>query len=85
MEKAEKAKGGRPSRTLTEEIEATEAKLKELKAKKAAEVKRQRERDFREIVDLLKTEGLDRFPPARWKEQAKGIAMLLEHGTPSKS
>lgn len=52
-------KAGRPSRSLDEEIAAAAAKLQALRDKKKEEECRERERNQKAILALIKDEGLD--------------------------
>lgn len=71
------AKAGRPSRSLDEEIAATEARLKTLRDKKREDERREREKNHKAILAIIKEEGLDDVSAAKWKKALPGIKKLL--------
>jgi hypothetical protein len=71
------AKAGRPSRSLDEEIAATEARLKALRDKKREDEKREREKNHKAILAIIKEEGLDGVSVAKWQKALPGIKKLL--------
>jgi len=60
-------KAGRPARTLDEEIAAAEAKLKALREKKKEDERRERERNLKAILTMIKDEELDLISADKWK------------------
>lgn len=76
-DKKSEGKAGRPSRTLDEEIAATEARLKQLREKKREDERKERERNQRAIMALLRENALDEYSASKWKEALPEIATLL--------
>lgn len=72
-------KAGRPSRSLDEEIAATAAKLQALRDKKKEEERRERERNQKAILALIKDEGLDAVSAEAWKAAVPKLRKLLVH------
>lgn len=70
-------KAGRPSRSLDEEIAATELKLKQLRDKKRDDERKERERNQRAILALLKESALDEVDATKWKSALPEIQKLL--------
>ena len=70
-------KAGRPSRSLDEEIAAAAAKLQALRDKKRDEERRERERNQKAILALIKDEGLDAVSVDAWKAALPKLRKLL--------
>jgi hypothetical protein len=77
-----KNKGGRPSRTVDEEIAVTLERLEALKAKKREEEKRERARNQAAILAIIKAEGLDEVPAEQWKSAVEKLRALLKADKP---
>ena len=72
-------KAGRPSRSLDEEIAAVAARLQALRDKKKEEERRERERNQKAILALIKDEGLDAVSAEAWKAAVPKLRKLLVH------
>ena len=72
-------KAGRPSRSLDEEIAVAAAKLQALRDKKKEEERRDRERNQKAILALIKDEGLDAVSADDWKAALPKLRKLLVH------
>jgi hypothetical protein len=74
-----RGKAAKPSRTLDDEIAEAEARLKALRVKQQQE-KEQRDRDAnqKDILALIRDEGLDAVPVARWKAVLPQLQQLLK-------
>ena len=68
---------GRPSRSLDEEISVTEAKLKALRDRRREEERRERERNLKSVLALIKDEGLDGVSADQWKASMPKLRELL--------
>lgn len=80
-EKADKpAKAGRPARTLEQEIEAQREKLNKLVARQKEQAQREREKNLRAIVELVKGERLDAVSVERWREALPALKQALGAG-----
>jgi Spy/CpxP family protein refolding chaperone len=76
-EKKTTAKAGRPSRTLKEEIAATEQRLQQLRTKQREEERRELEKNQRAIMALVKSAGLDEVSSDKWQANLPKIVELL--------
>ena len=72
-------KVGKPSRSLDEEIAVAAAKLQALRDKKKEEERRDRERNQKAILALIKDEGLDAVSADDWKAALPKLRKLLVH------
>ncbi len=80
-EKAEKpTKVGRPARSLEQEIEAQREKLNKLLSRQREQAQREREKNQRAIVELVKAERLDAISVERWREALPAIKTALGAG-----
>ena len=70
------------TRTIEEEIEFAEEKLRKLKDQKRLNDIKQRERNIRAVLDLLKTERLDVVSSDQWQKVLPEIRTLLLGKTP---
>ena len=71
------ARIGRPSRSLDEEIAVLALKLQALRDRKKGEERRDRERNLKVIVALIKDEGLDAVSAEAWKAAMPELHRLL--------
>jgi hypothetical protein len=71
-------KGGRPAKSLVDEIAAAEARLKALRDRQKETDRRYRERNQRAILALIRDETLDLIPIARWRAVMPALRDLLE-------
>jgi hypothetical protein len=76
-EQKKSAKAGRPSRTLEEEITATEQRLQQLRTKKRDEEKRELEKNQKAIIALVRSAGLDSVPAEKWQAALPKLTELL--------
>lgn len=74
------SKAGRPSRTLDEEIVAAEERLRQLRERRKVEEARERDRNQKAILGLIKAEGLDLIPAEQWKAAVPKLRTLLKVG-----
>lgn len=72
-----KAKVGRPSRSLDEEIEIQARRLEELREKKRKQEREALDRNAKAIAALLKSEQLDQIPVETWKRALPQVKALL--------
>lgn len=78
MSDSEQPKKSKTSaRTIEEEIEFQEEKLRKLKDQKRLNDIKQRERNIRAVLDLLKTERLDVVSAEQWQKKLPEIRTLL--------
>jgi hypothetical protein len=76
-EKKTNIKVGRPSRSLEEEIAATEQRLLQLRTKKRDEEKREIEKNQKAILAMVKSAGLDSIPAEKWQAVIPKLTELL--------
>ena len=76
-EKKNNTKVGRPSRSLEEEIAATEQRLLQLRTRKRDEDKRELEKNQKAILALIKSAGLDSIPAEKWQAVLPKLTELL--------
>lgn len=70
------------AKTIDDEIEAAEEKVRRLKEKKKEAEVRERERNQRALLDLLKSEKLEFVPIEHWIAQIEPIKALLAKDLP---
>lgn len=74
-----RGKAAKPSRTLDDEIAEAEARLKALRVKQQQEKEqRDREANQKDILALIRDEGLDAVPVAQWKAALPELQQLLK-------
>lgn len=74
-----RGRASKPSRTLDDEIAETEARLKALRQKQQQEKEqRDREANQKDILALIRDEGLDAVPLAQWKAALPKLQQLLK-------
>lgn len=71
-------KAGRPSRSLAEEIQAAEQRLKALKDRQREQERQERERNQKMILNLIRAEGLDSVPFEQWRAVLPKLRTLLK-------
>ncbi|KVM89657.1 hypothetical protein [Burkholderia stagnalis] len=67
----------RKPRSLDDEIAKAAAKLKRLQDEQREQIRKDRERNHKAVLELLRSEGLDEIPAARWKEKIDAIKRAL--------
>ena len=75
---AENAEKTKTKKSLEEEIAKASAKLQKLQELQRELLRRDRERNEREIKDIFKTEKLNDFPAEVWRQAAVEIHAVLE-------
>lgn len=70
-------KPARKPRSLDDEIAKAAAKLKRLQDEQREQIRKDRERNQKAVLELLRAEGLDEIPAARWKERIEAIKRAL--------
>ncbi|KWI31998.1 hypothetical protein [Burkholderia stagnalis] len=70
-------KPARKPRSLDDEIAKAAAKLKRLQDEQREQIRKDRERNQKAVLELLRAEGLDEIPAARWKEKIDAIKRAL--------
>jgi Spy/CpxP family protein refolding chaperone len=73
----EPRKGGRPSRSIEEEIEVTRTKLRELEDRQRRDAKAKAEKNSKAVSDLLRARKLDQVPIEIWRAKLSEIATVL--------
>lgn len=73
VEKAE-----RKGRDLDDEIVKAETKLKKLREQRAEQVRKNRERNQKAIMELLRAEALDDVSAEQWKVRIAAVRVALE-------
>ncbi len=76
-EKTTAAKGGRPKRSIDEEIQLLKAKLKQKEDKKNKQLREQQESNRKAILELIRSEKLDAVSSDAWKSAMPRIKELL--------
>lgn len=76
-EEEQKQKSSRKTRTLDKEIAAATEKLRKLQEKQKAKVLKERTRNHKAILDLLKSQHLDRVSIERWEQVVPRLKELL--------
>ncbi|KWH27655.1 hypothetical protein WL99_20085 [Burkholderia cepacia] len=74
---AELEKSARKPRSLDDEIERTAAKLKRLQEQQRERVRKDRERNQKDVLELLRAEGLDAVPAEQWKARLDAVKVAL--------
>ena len=74
------SKVGRPARTLDEEIAAAEERLRQLRERKKDDERRERERNQKAILGLIRSEALDLVPVDAWKQALPKLRAALKLG-----
>ncbi|MFA8329292.1 hypothetical protein [Burkholderia ubonensis] len=70
-------KPARKPRSLEEEIVKAAARLKRLQDEQREQIRKDRERNQKAVLELLRSEGLDEIPAGRWKEKIDAIKRAL--------
>ena len=76
-------KGGRKARTLEEEIAAQRDKLRKLEERQREQQRKERERNTKAVLELIRTEKLDTVPAEQWKAAMPTIKAALLVDSPS--
>lgn len=71
-------KPGRKARTIEEEIEAQQEKLRKLQERKRKQEQRERERNEKAVLALIKREGLNTVPAETWEAALPKLKDLLK-------
>lgn len=73
---------GRKARTLQEEITATAEKLRKLQERQKEIERKERARNQKAVLELIKSEKLDSIPIEQWRQAIETIkAALLTNST----
>lgn len=72
------ASGARKVRTLEEEITAQREKLKKLEERQRDQQRKDRERNTKAVVELIKQEKLDMVTAEQWKDAMPAIKLALK-------
>ncbi|HGO6126507.1 hypothetical protein QZM82_32035 [Burkholderia cepacia] len=73
----------RKPRSIEDEIAKTAAKLKKLQDEQRERVRKERERNHKAVLELLRAEGLDEIPAEQWKDRLEAVkAALAKPGKP---
>ncbi|KVZ90495.1 hypothetical protein WL22_23835 [Burkholderia ubonensis] len=79
----------RKPRTIEDEIARTAAKLKRLQEEQREKIRKDRERNQKAVLELLRAEGLDEIPAEQWKVRLDAVKAALagtgETPAPAKS
>ena len=70
-------KSERKAKTLDEEIAAQREKLRKLGKQQREQQRKERERNQKAVMELIKTERLDTIPSNLWREAMPKIRALL--------
>ena len=70
-------KPSRKAKTLGEEIAAQREKLRKLGKQQREQQRKERERNQKAVMELIKTERLDTIPSNLWREAMPKIRALL--------
>lgn len=68
----------RKGRDLDDEISKAETKLKKLREQRAEQVRKNRERNQKAIMELLRAEALDDVSAEQWKVRIAAVRVALE-------
>ena len=68
----------RKGRDLDDEISKAETKLKKLREQRAEQVRKNRERNQKAIMELLRGEALDDVSAEQWKMRIAAVRVALE-------
>lgn len=74
---ADAGKTARKPRSIEDEIARTAAKLKKLQDQQREMIRRERERNHKAVLELLRAEGLDEIPAEQWKERLEAVKVAL--------
>ncbi|MET3631918.1 hypothetical protein [Burkholderia sp. 572] len=74
---AELGKTVRKTRSIEDEIERTAAKLKRLQEQQRERARKDRERNQKDVLELLRAEGLDVIPAEQWKVRLDAVKAAL--------
>ncbi|WP_244116894.1 hypothetical protein [Burkholderia cepacia] len=67
----------RKPRSIEDEIAKTAAKLKKLQDEQRERLRKERERNQKAVLELLRAEGLDEIPAEQWKERLEAVKAAL--------
>lgn len=70
-------KAGRKAKTLDEEIASQRDKLRKLEERQRDQQRKEREKNQKAVMELIKTERLDAVPSDLWREAMPKIKALL--------
>lgn len=70
-------KSGRKAKTLDEEIAAQRDKLRKLEERQREQQRKERDRNQKAVMELIKAERLDVVPSDLWREAMPKIKALL--------
>ena len=85
MESIQEIKSGRKARTLEEEIAAQREKLKKLEDRQREQQRKERERNQKAVLELIKAEKLDAVSAEQWRSAMpaiKSALLVIVGGTP---
>ena len=74
---ADAGKTARKPRSIEDEIARAAAKLKKLQDQQREMIRRDRERNHKAVLELLRAEGLDEIPAEQWKERLDAVKVAL--------
>jgi Spy/CpxP family protein refolding chaperone len=74
---ADAGKTARKPRSIEDEIAKTAAKLKKLQDEQRERLRKERERNQKAVLELLRAEGLDEIPAEQWKERLEAVKAAL--------
>ncbi|WP_230877691.1 MULTISPECIES: hypothetical protein [unclassified Burkholderia] len=74
---ADAGKTARKPRSIEDEIARTAAKLKKLQDEQRERLRKERERNQKALLELLRAEGLDEIPAEWWKEKLEAVKAAL--------
>ena len=67
----------RKPRSIEDEIAKAAAKLKRLQDEQREKIRKDRERNQKEVLELLRSEGLDEIPAEQWRERLEAVKAAL--------
>ncbi|MDI9695395.1 hypothetical protein QM312_05635 [Burkholderia cenocepacia] len=67
----------RKPRSIEDEIARAAAKLKKLQDEQRERLRKDRERNQKAVLELLRAEGLDEIPAEQWKERLEAVKAAL--------
>ena len=65
------------AKTIQDEISSTKEKLRKLEDRQKEQVKKERDRNQRAVLDIIKAEKLDVVSPEKWQEAMPKIRAIL--------
>lgn len=71
-------KVAKAGKTLDDEIQAAAEKLRKLQERKRESVRKERERNTKAVLDLLRDEKLDQVPAELWQKSLPQLRKLLQ-------